>query len=426
MKLTRKQQEIWDAIHDPVVRVVVACMSRQIGKTVIAEVLLVEALCRKSVNAYISPTYSQGKKVYRELVSILQGAGLIEKANASDLTIETIYGGFLKFFSMESPSSIRGYTVDGLLVLDEAAFFPEVLPDGSDPWANVIFPITKARKPKVLMISTPNGKRGFFYRMVMRSETAKLTYRFIKATIYDDQMVSKADIEEMRRELPDLAFRQEFLVEFLDDQLTVFPGFSDRFLGGIQCEGRKWIGIDVSSVGADRTVVTIVDEKGNVESHVKEGGSLDEKYRYIADLINKTRPVMAYIEDNSIGAVMANEVRKQLVDKTVLRNFTTTNESKRAYVGLIAVGIANGQLSFRFTDKLLRGELETFTYALTPSGKMTYKARGGFHDDTVTSLGIALQCREDNRFAGQRTMEFVRTNSNAPAINDKTRNWYTV
>ena len=136
------------------------------GKTLFAEVMLIEYLCKPNkFNAYISPSFSQGRKVYRELIELLSPSGIITKANSSTLTIETKYGSTFQAFSMETPNAIRGYTVSGILVMDEVSFFPDTLPDGSEPWSSVIMPITKARKPKVLVISTPKGKRGLFYEM---------------------------------------------------------------------------------------------------------------------------------------------------------------------------------------------------------------------------------------------------------------------
>ena len=147
---------------------------------------MIEYLCKKnSFNAYISPTFAQGKKVFAELTQLLEGA----KANAADLKIDSVYGSTLKFFSMESPTSIRGNTVSGLLVLDEAAFFPTQLSDGQDPYYNVIFPIIKARRPKVLVISTPNGKQGMFHDLYLKALNGHKGYRELTASIYDDTLI---------------------------------------------------------------------------------------------------------------------------------------------------------------------------------------------------------------------------------------------
>lgn len=407
--LTPKQQEAYDIMHNKDTQFLIARWSRQCGKTVFSEIMMIEYLCKKNTfNAYISPTFAQGKKVYAELVQLLEGTGIIAKANASDLKIDSVYGSTLKFFSMESPTSIRGNTVSGLLVLDEAAFFPVQLSDGQDPYYNVIFPIIKARKPKVLVISTPNGKQGMYHNLYMKAFQGEKGYQCLTATIYDDTLISPEEIEEIKAGYPPLAWQQEFLVEFLDNALTVFPGFDTCFDGHFD-GGKCWIGIDPSSVGEDNTILTVINENSQVKQF-KIDGSLDEKYADIAKLINKFNPVATYIENNSIGEVMANEIKKKLTRKSNFYSFTTTNDSKKQYISMLAVDIANHTIHFEEDNRLLFGELSTFTYKLTKAGNITYEARPGFHDDTVTSLGVCLQCREDFKYAGKNNNKFIMAN----------------
>ena len=375
-----------------------------------AEIMLIEYLCKPDTfNAYISPTFSQGKKVFAELVQLLDGSGIIKKANAADLRIDTIYNSSLKFFSMESPTAIRGNTISGLLVMDEAAFFPVQLPSGEDPYYNVIFPIIKARRPKVLVISTPCGRQGMYYDLYLKAYNHQKGYRVLTATIEDDEMTSKEEIEEIKKGYPPLAFRQEFMVEFLDNALTVFPNFENCFDGHYE-RGKCWIGIDPSSVGDDNTIVSIIN-KDNQVKQIKVDGTLDQKYTKIAQIINKYAPIATYIENNSIGEVMANEIRKKLYRKSNFYTFATTNESKKQYISLLAVAIANGEIHFESDNKLLYSELSTFTFKLTKGGNITYAARDGYHDDTVTSLGICLQCREDFQYKPVNKGNFIRTNT---------------
>lgn len=408
INLTRKQQEAYDIMHKNDCRFLVARWSRQCGKTIFAEIMLIEYLCKPyTFNAYISPTFAQGKKVFAELTQLLEGTGIIRKANAQDLKMESIYGSTLKFFSMESPTSIRGNTVSGILVLDEAAFFPIQLADGQDPYFNVIFPIIKARKPKTLVISTPNGKQGLFHNLFIKALNGEKGYYQLTATIYDDDLISKEEIEELKRGYPPLAFKQEFEVEFLDNAMTVFPNFETCFDGKYD-GGKCWIGIDPSSVGEDNTIVSIINQNNQVRQY-KIDGSLDQKYDKIAKIINEYNPVSTYIENNSIGEVMANEIKKKLKRKTNFYSFTTTNESKKQYISLLAVDIANNQIHFEENNTLLYSELSTFTFKLTKGGNITYAARDGFHDDTVTSLGVCLQCREDFKYIGKNNNNFVAT-----------------
>lgn len=375
-----------------------------------AEIMMIEHLCKPNTfNAYISPSFAQGKKVFAELVQLLEGTNIIKKANAADLKIESTYGSTLKFFSMESPTSIRGNTVSGLLVMDEAAFFPTQLSSGEDPYYNVIFPIIKARKPKVLVISTPNGKQGMFYDLYLKALNGEKGYNELTATIYDDDLITEKEIEELKKGYPPLAFEQEFEVKFLDNALTVFPNFENCFDGRYTTD-KCWCGIDPSSVGEDNTIVTFVNTKDEVRQY-KIDGSLDVKYEKIARLVNEYNPISTYIENNSIGEVMANEIRKKLKRKGNFHTFTTTNETKKEYISLLAVAIANNEIHFERDNTLLYSELATFTFKLTKSGNITYAAKDGYHDDTVTSLGIALQCREDFKYQGINNNMFVRTNT---------------
>ena len=132
-------------------------------------------------------------------------------------------------------------------------------------------------------------------------------------------------------------------------------------------------------------------------------------YNTIAKLINQYNPVATYCESNSIGEVMANEIKKRLNRKSNFYTFGTTNETKKEYIGMLSVDIANRNIHFEADNKLLYGELSTFSFQLTKSGKITYAARPGHHDDTVTSLGICLQCRADFKYTGNKNMNFVRT-----------------
>lgn len=410
IKLTKKQQEAYDLMHRRDCKFLVARWSRQCGKTVFAEIMMIEYLCiPHTFNAYISPTFAQGKKVFSELTQLLEGTGIIRRANAADLKIESTYGATLKFFSMESPTSIRGNTVSGLLVMDEAAFFPIQLSSGEDPYYNVIFPIMKARKPKVLVISTPNGRQGMFYDLYLKAFNNEKGYYQLTATIYDDDLITDEEIEALKRGYPPIAFRQEFEVEFLDNALTVFPNFETCFDGHFE-NGRCWIGIDPSSVGEDNTIVSVINADNQVRQH-KIDGTLDQKYEKIAKIINGYNPIATYIENNSIGEVMANEIRKKLRYKNAFYTFTTTNESKKQYISLLAVDIANNAIHFEAENRLLYSELSTFSFRMTKGGNITYAARDGYHDDTVTSLGICLQCRADFKNNGFSNMKFVKTKS---------------
>jgi len=411
INLTKKQKEAYNLLHDDDTKVLVARWSRQSGKSVFAEIALIESMCKPlTFNAYISPTYSQGRKVYKEITQLLENTGVIKKANASTLTIQTIFNSYLQFFTMESPTAIRGYTISGLLVLDEASFFPDTLADGSEPWSSVIMPITKARHPKILIISTPKGKRGLFYDMYMKAVSKEKGYKEISATIYDDDLVSEEEIEEIKKSVSPIGFQEEFLVEFLDSSLTFFKGFEQVFEPyEYKYDEKQWIGVDLSANGEDATIVTKINESMQVKQYKVEG-TLDSKYRQIADIINSTSNLqMAYLEINSIGAVMLNEIQKLVSNKSKLKEWTTTNQSKEKAVSELAMAIANKNIHFNTIDNELYSELGTFIVKYTKTGKMQFEAQTGKHDDRCMSLAICLQAKMDyNTKVTKSFLEVVR------------------
>ena len=73
----------------------------------------------------------------------------------------------------------------------------------------------------------------------------------------------------------------------------------------------------------------------------------------------------------------------------------------------MAVDIANNEIHFEEDNRLLYSELSTFSFKITKAGNITYAARDGYHDDTVTSLGICLQCRKDFKLSGAPSIDFV-------------------
>lgn len=114
---------------------------------------------------------------------------------------------------------------------------------------------------------------------------------------------------------------------------------------------------------------------------------------------------MAYLEINGIGAVMLNEIEKLVSNKSKLREWTTTNQTKESAVSSLAMAIANKDIHFNTIDNELYSELGTFIVKYTKTGKMQFEAQSGKHDDRCMSLAIALQCKQD--YDTKVTKEFL-------------------
>lgn len=366
---------------------------------------MIEYLCKKNTfSAYISPTFALGRKVYKELVTLLNESGLIKSANGSTLTIESIYGATLQFFSIEAYTAIRGNTVSGILIMDECAFYPDKLPSGEDPWGSVIMPITKARKPKVLIISTPRGKRGMFFSFYNKAISGEKGYAEITASIFDDELITKEQIEEIRKSIPKHSFEEEFEVKFLDSSITFFSGFEKCFKKfDFNRNIKQWVGIDLSSIGTDETILSIINEKNEIET-ISIDGTLDIKYKKIANIINSIKSLQAvYIEENGLGSPIINEIKKLVKNKTIIHPWLTTNSTKEDIISNMAVKIANEEISFNDNDKKLYSQLSTFIVKYSKTNKLQFEAQSGHHDDYVMATAIALQAKEDFKFTNNVT-----------------------
>ena len=387
IRLNKPQQDMLALIEKN--KFVFAAMSRQIGKSVLCKVLCTKWLLEPNKEiGYITPSLKLAKKFFNDLTGIIPES-LLVKSNASDLILQSITGSTLYFYSAEQGNRIRGVTFD-YLVLDEAAFYKEDT-GANHIWYSILQPTIKVKGKKIVMVSTPNGQSGFWYDLIQKAIKGQKGYAYIKRTIYDDSMCT--DIEEIKNSTPDLMFRQEFLCEFIAGANSFFTGYHNCYDDTMTFNWNQplWAGIDWSSTGKDETIVTFINGLNQIIQYNIEG-DLDSKYSQIASILNKYSLKGVYAEDNSIGSVMINELKKQMRQKNVLKPFTTTNDSKTEIVTELALSLEKEELTYN--DLQLDRQLGAFGYSVSKTKKLTFEGKGE-HDDRVMSLAMALKAKKD-------------------------------
>ena len=387
IKLNKPQQDMLALIEKN--KFVFAAMSRQIGKSVLCKVLCTKWLLEPNKEiGYITPSLKLAKKFFNDLTGIIPES-LLVKSNASDLILQSVTGSTLYFYSAEQGNRIRGVTFD-YLVLDEAAFYKEDT-GANHIWYSILQPTIKVKGKKIVMVSTPNGQSGFWYDLIQKALKGQKGYAYIKRTIYDDSMCT--DIEEIKNSTPDLMFRQEFLCEFIAGANSFFTGYHNCYDDTMTFNWNQplWAGIDWSSTGKDETIVTFINGLNQIIQYNIEG-DLDSKYSQIASILNKYSLKGVYAEDNSIGSVMINELKKQMRQKNVLKPFTTTNDSKTEIVTELALSLEKEELTYN--DLQLDRQLGAFGYSVSKTKKLTFEGKGD-HDDRVMSLAMALKAKKD-------------------------------
>lgn len=365
----KTQQKILELLKEN--DIVVANVSRQQGKSYLARYLAVFwALQSPCIIAYVTPTLKLAKKFFKDFHLPSE---IIKSCNGSEYFIEFVNGSQLWFYSSEQADKIRGITLD-YLILDEIAFYK----DGEYLYYGVLQPTLKVRGKKTLIISTPNGKANIFYKLYN-------SYPSITKTIYDDSYCK--DIEAVKRNTPEIIFKQEYLCQFLDSTGTFFQGFKEQEFTFNTTN--VYFGLDLSSVGKDETILTLINKDLQViQYNIK--GDLTSKYTQIADIINRY-DAKGYAEQNSIGEPMINEIVKLLNKPSNLHKWLTNNKSKTTIISKLAIKLP----SIIYNDKELTKQLNQFQYKILPTGTMTFQ---GLKDDRVMSLAIALQALEDLTF----------------------------
>jgi hypothetical protein len=382
-----KQKELIDICLDDKIKYIIGCTGRQFGKTFLAiNILLKWALeDNGSTLMFVSPVYSQAKKVFAELSDIIAETGLTKSINKSELTIQFINGSTLYFRSGEREDTLRGYTLD-YLIIDEAGYIKE------NVWKTVLRPTTLVKGKKVLFISTPKG-RNWFYEVAMRGMGDEYPqYRTFQASSFDTPYISYEELEEAKLSLPEPIYRQEILAEFIDDGGEVFGNIKESCVMDHypqqNASERYYAGLDFGRQN-DYTVLTILNSNGEVVEHYRERQkSWDLIVSEIVAKLRKWKPV-CYAEVNSIGDVLFENIKKQYPG---IQPFVTNNESKQNMIEDLIMGMNESKL--RLPTQELNGdlyrELTSFTYEYSPkTRKVKYGAPSGFHDDCIISLALS-------------------------------------
>ena len=400
MPLEQWQKDVYDPVSeaDGSGRVFVVKSKRQVGKSILAICLMIKyCLSKRCVSVCIEPTQAQSRRVFKQLCDFLEGSGAIVSANATLLSIQFKNGSELLFKSAEQRDALRGFTVSGILVIDEGAFI-------QDDIYEILYATTDAHNAPILVISTPLFCSGEFYRLYMRGmgdDGRVISFDWSK---YDtSKYLSKEKLEYYRNTLSPLKFRSEYLGEFISEGSYIF-GDIFKCVRGYSEEKPIYAGIDwaVGNNG-DYTVMVMMDGNGNVCRIVafKDINPV-EQIRRLSEIINATPSLKCVaVEMNSIGSVFYDNLRSSV--RVNIRQFITTNESKRRIVEQLIEAFQKGEIGIP-NDAELINELQHYTIEKTAKG-YTYNGADGCNDDYCMALSICYDTYKKN--IGEFCISFV-------------------
>ena len=385
------QRPVYDDAHEAAGTgdVFVVKSKRQVGKSCLAALLLVEyALTRKCVSVVVEPKLDQSRRLFKQICGMLRDTGQVRSANSQLLTLEFANGSEILFKSAEQGDALRGFTVTGLLVIDEAAFI-------KDEIFEILYPTCDANSAPILVISTPLFRSGEFYRLYERGMSGEAHVRSYDWSRYDtSKYLSREKLDMYRQTLSALKFRSEYLGEFISEGSYIFGDIAScvrSSSGKPQVAAIDW----GAGNGGDFTVMILMDGEGCVTG-IEAFNDLGpvEQVRRIAGICqaNPTLRTLC-VEMNSIGTIYCDMLRKAV--GVPLRRFTTTNDTKRDIVEGLITAFNRREIGIPDDPELML-ELRHYSVEKTARG-YTYNGADGIHDDHVIALALAYDTYKRRR-----------------------------
>jgi len=210
----RVQNAIINGINSPLYRFITACVSRRVGKTFIANIILqVVALMPGATVLIISPDYALSG-ISWDLQRTLLGKFDIEtiRDNAKDRVIELANGSMIRVASISRVDSAVGRSYD-LIIFDEAA-----LNDAGGQAFNIaLLPTLDKMEAKCLFISTPRGDNWFreFFDRGFSDDPELSSWLSIHADYHENDRLEQEVVEHARKTMSHAEFEQEYMANFV-------------------------------------------------------------------------------------------------------------------------------------------------------------------------------------------------------------------
>lgn len=165
----------------------------------------------------VSPTQRQSDEMLHRVAALYKGMSeqpRLKRDNTSEMGLSN---GARVVSLPGSEGGIRGFSAVKLLILDEASRIED------DVFASVL-PMV-ASDGAIMVLSTPWGKRGFFYEL--HQEPANGWERH-KVTVYESAQYTPERIAEVRAALGSFTFASDYECEFGDTDSQLFSTASVR------------------------------------------------------------------------------------------------------------------------------------------------------------------------------------------------------
>jgi len=357
---------------------------RRFGKTKLGSLMCLAVAAQNGRAWWVAPQYGIaliGWRMMRRLSAQIPGVTVRE----SERMIVLPTGGSVQIKSADNPDSLRGEGLD-FVVLDECAFLKE------ETWVEVLRPTLADRQGGALFISTPKGK-NWFHRIYYQSNYDN-AWQVFHYTSYDNPYIKPSELDALKLQMSEQAYRQEILAEFIEGGGDVFRNVTACLMAPLDatpeqhtghhivmgCDWARESDFSCFSVGCVTCRQEVARDRFNqVDYHVQVGR--------LQALAERWKPAAILSELNSIGVPVLEMLQRQGLPVV---GFTTTAQTKPPLIENMALAFERGEWQWQ-ADPVWTAELEAYERTVSPTtGRSSYSAPAGSHDDTVMARSLML------------------------------------
>lgn len=377
----------------------VVCAGRRAGKTTLAAWVAVERMLEGRRVLLSSTTQEQADAFWdkaKAWLSPLTEAGLVDKNEQRRIMTFGHKGGRIKVKTAYDADSLRGDYAD-FLVLDECA---RLAPNA---WDEVGAPMLLDNDGDAWFITTPLRRNWFFHLFQRASGDDSGRWAAWHFTSYDNPYLSQSALSELTGDMTHDAVRQEIYAEFLEGEGAVFrnihacltapPGATPeqhrghRIVAGVDWAQKHDYTV-ISVFCSDCACEVALDRFNQIEWAFQRG-----RLRALYDLWDVTQ---VYAEANSIGGPNIEALQNEGMN---VYGFETTASSKPGLIQGLALALEREEARW-LSIQAATNELEAYESKVNANtGRVSYGAPEGVHDDTVIARALAWRAGEQITWA---------------------------
>lgn len=341
---------------------------------------------------YIAPTYGQARDIMWNVLKEM-GKGIIESAHENTSTLTLVNGRTIKLKGSDRPDTLRGVSLDYVVLDEYASMKPEV-------WDMIVSPALADTRGDALFIGTPSGKNHFYDLWIEAGTGVDDEWESFQFNSIDNPLISSDELEKARLRMSAEAFRQEFEASFEAAGGGAFKEHEIEWADSPKEPGNIYIAYDPAGFGEgggmiksalkklDEHAITVVEVSPSgwfVHDVIHGRWGIREASLQLIKAAQKYRPVAVGVEKgslkNAIMPYLEDQMRRMNI-YPVIADLTHGGKKKTDRIMWALQGrFQNGRITFKKDQNWNRDLVNQLLDFPNPMA----------HDDLIDSLAYIDQ-----------------------------------